>query len=188
MQIRQAVLLATMVSFARPALAQEPGLHQLQTEALLAFAEHEVKVLGAAFSAAQFDIELMERMIEEITRTVDAAKRSLDRTSDLLPEDIAKGAAKDVKAVRELLVRAEAEVATLKKETEAQVKPYLQKLESEDEESEGEIAVPDWDALKDHVGWIYLDVSDARKSVGKLSKLAKTPALKPPAKPKGKRG
>ena len=181
------LLLAPALAATGTANAQNAGLHHAQSGALLGYADAEIKVLYAALTDRQFDLELVERLIAELDRTVTDAKRSTDRSTDLLDEKQAK-LRPELEKIRKLLVAAEKELGMLKSDIEGQVKPFLKQLEGDDDERDGvpEAAPePDWERLKAHAGWIASDVGGAAKLHGKLSKKLKGPRLRTPPKPKG---
>ncbi len=176
--------------FAGAAHAQSSGLHHAQTGALLSFANGEVKVLYAALTDRQFDLELTERLIGELSRAVADAKRSTDRSTDLLDEKQEK-LRPNLEKVRAALVSAQKQVDLLKADVEGQVKPFLAQLENDErDEREGEpepVPEPDWNTLKGHAGWIAVDLATAIKLHGRLNKKIKVPRLRTPPKPKGER-
>lgn len=94
------------------ALAQDAGLHHAQSGALIAYAESEVKVLYAALSAREFDMELTQRMVSELKRSVADAKKSTDRSTDLL-SDAQEKLRPQLEKIRADLVAAEKQIQKL---------------------------------------------------------------------------
>jgi len=167
--------------------AQSVKLHHLQSQALLSFSKAELTLLYGAFSAREFDMALTKELMVALSASLKDAKKHVDRSTDLLEEKQEKLRPKFEK-LRGHLVDAERELLSLTQDVASQVKPYLDAMENDEEEKEGEgPAAPDWNLLKRHIGWVAFDVGAAQKIHGSLGKKLKLPRLRMPRKPKGKR-
>ena len=183
--------LALLGAFAFEARADNAELQHAQTGALLGYADFEARFMFTVLTSRELDPAAIKAANGEMKRTIEDAKKSVDRTVALLSEAQAK-IEPDLKKLRDDLKKAGDQLERFNKDFGEQSK--LMKVE---EEPSDEIAAPagsapkeeggaqpNWELLKSGAGWLYDDLSVAQADAKKLAaKLA--PKLKAPPKPKG---
>jgi hypothetical protein len=190
MKTASLVLMTTAIAIApiSSARAEDPMLHHAHSGALLAYADAEVQVLYNTFLAKEFDPELAKTTLKELERTVNTAKRSVDRTRLMLGDD-SKLEPEFAKLI-DVLKRAEKQLSNLNTDVEEQTG---EKEEGEPSDHRGDDAPKDeapkldWNLLKNGASWLYADIKEARAMHATVGKKLKGSALKPPPKPAGKR-
>lgn len=166
--------------------AQTHELYFHQTGALLAYAEAEVKILNTALLAKEFDPDLAKKTVQEIDRTLGAAKQTVDRVTALLPEKLSKNEPALVK-LRELIKNTEDQLQRLGTDIEEQTAPRQEDEVSDELEEAASGPTHDWDLLKNGCGWLYVDLKTARTAYAKLAKGLRVKGVSTPKKPRGKR-
>lgn len=186
---------AAMAAFgiARPAAAQDHGLHHVQAGALLDYSETQIKILYAAVTAKVYDPKVTKDTLEELKRTLGAAKRHAGRTGTLLPENLMKHEPAAEK-LRAAISKAEDQLAKLATDIEEQTKSLTAGEEevelgerADDSAGDAEPATIDWQLLKNGVGWLNVDVRGAKSLHKALGRKIRVKSLRAPPKPRGKR-
>jgi hypothetical protein len=178
-------LLAVALFSANVARAEEAHLYHAQSGALLAFADAEVMILFNALLAKEFDPEIVKGLLKDLERSVNDAKRSVDRTRIVLGDE--KLEPEFVKLL-DVIKRAESQVTRLSTDIEEQTgeKEEEPSDHRNDEEPE-EPKKADWNLLKNDAAWLYQDIKDARAQHATVGKKLKGAPLKAPPKASGKR-
>lgn len=169
------------------AAAQNHDLHMAQAGALIDYAKVETRLLYSVMSARVFDLALANASVEELARTLSAAKKSLDRTDALLPESMS-GQSPRILKVRDQLVRAERQLEAFKSLLEQETAAMSAEEDEEDEEAEEgeEPRRTDWAGMKTSVAWLAKDVGSVDASYSTLAKSMGIRLKTPPA-PRGAR-
>lgn len=176
------LIVALLIGIATPAAAQDHRLHLGQAGALLDYAEFESRLLYAAVTARVFDLSLTQSTVEELNRSLTAAKKSLDRADALLPEG-EESASKAILSIRNQLVQAERQLQAFSDLLQAEAAA----LDDEDAEvEEGEARQTDWQGLKSGAGWLAKDVRTALSGHRGLAKRMGIRVAPAPA-PRGER-
>lgn len=181
-------LFASFVLLA-PALAsaQTHELYFHQTGALLNYADAEVRILYAALTAKEFDPDLTKRTLEELDRTLSAAKKNVDRVTALLPEKLTK-VQPDLVKFREQIKNTEDQLQKLATDIEEQTAPREAEGDLADELEEAAAApARDWNLLKNGCGWLYTDIKTSKGVYAKLARQLKVKPVRTPKRPRGKR-
>lgn len=182
-------MLALLGSSPGLAHAEDAALHHVQSGALLAYAEAEVKILYAAIAAKEFDPELTKAILKELERTINGAKKSVDRTLSLLTSEDSKGEP-ELQRFRDLVKGAETQLGKLTTDVEEQTAPEEEAKSGprEGEEDEGKEPIKrDWELLKTGTGWLYVDLLACLEAQARLIKKLDVKPLAAPPKPRAKR-
>lgn len=175
------------------ALAQSHDLQYAQAGALLTYAQAELNLLYAALTDKQFDPKLTKDTIDELNRSLQDAKKRIDRTIALLPENKAK-AEPDLEKLRAQIKTCQDSLTKLANDIEEQTaapsdeEGGLGEPKTNDDELPAEEgAQRDWELLKRGTGWLGVDLAAARKSYARLARKVGVRRIKTPPKPRGKR-
>ena len=172
------------------AFAQGHELHYAQAGALLAYGQSELNLLFAALTAKEFDPKLTKDTVAELERTLNDAKKRVDRATALLPESLEKNQP-EMEKLRAAIKQCEDTLAKLGNDiTEQTGAPEESDVElGSRPEEELDEAPPqrDWELLKRGTGWLAVDLGDARKKYSALARKLKLKSMKSPPKPRGKR-
>lgn len=184
LKTRQLVTLTLFAMTLAPAsgLAQNHKLPFVQAGASLSYAKTEVRILYAAITAREFDLGFTKATLEQVEQALAKAKRSLDRSETLLPENMSKLSSR-LLAARENVVAAEGQLEKLG----AAVVEQTKSLTVEDEDEAAELPPTDWKLLEQETGWLWVDVTAAASAHAKLTQPLKVKPLKKVRKPRGKR-
>jgi hypothetical protein len=171
------------------ARAEDAFLHYAQSGALLSYAEAEVQVLYAAFSAKEFDPELAKVLLKELDRSLNDAKKSADRAQVLVGDEKIEP---EFTKLMDLVKRCETQLRDLTNDVEEQTgakESDEPKDHRDDVEPNDDASGPkhDWALLKNGAAWLFQDIKDARAHHAAMGKKLKGGPIKPPAKPSGKR-
>jgi hypothetical protein len=174
--------------FTVEARAEDAYLHHAHSGSLLAYAESEVAIVYATFLAKEFDPELAKTITKELGRSLNDAKKAVDRTRLVASEDKLEG---DFSKLLDILRRSEKQVTDLTTDIEEQTgtKEAEPSDHRDDLESAGERKAKkgDWTLLKNDAAWLNQDIKDARALHASIAKKLKGGPVKPPPKPSGKR-
>lgn len=166
--------------------AEDAVLHHAQSGALLEYADMETQILYATLSAKEFDVELAHSMLKELARTLNDAKRGVDRTRLLVSDEKLEP---ELTKVLESVKRAENQLRDLTTDVEEQT-GEKEPAHDDHRDELGEAEEPpkrDWALLKNGTAWLYSDLKEARALHASAGKKLKGAPLKPPPKPSGKR-
>lgn len=174
-----------VVASASPAWAQGADLHYAQAGALLSYGEAEIRILYAALSAKEFDPSITKSVVDELNRSLNEAKKRVDRTIPLL-EEKDKALEPEMLKLREAIKKCEDELTKLNTDIEEQTGAKGDDEEKKDDDDE-ERPQTDWELLKRGTSWLNVDIGNAKTAYAALAKKMKAPTLVAPPKPKGKR-
>lgn len=180
----------TLGAASTEARAEAYDLYFAQAGALLQYAQGEINILYGALTAKEFDPKITKDTVEELDRTLSAAKRSVDRVIALLPEDLGKNAP-DLEKLRASIKQCEDALNKLGNDITEQT-GSTEEAEAElgsrpDEDLEEAPPQRDWELLKRGTGWLSVDLDDAKAKYNGLARKLKLKGLKSPPKPRGKR-
>ena len=187
-----AAVMVCGVGLARPAQAQDYSLAYAQAGALLTYSEAELRVLYAGVTAREYDPKIIKDTIAELKRAIGDAKRQVGRVGTLLPDDLSKHQP-EVEKLRLSISKAEDQLTKLTNDIDEQTKALAgddaePELGERAEADEGDEAPKvDWELLKAGIGWLNVDVGEAKKLYAGVAKKLKMAGLKVPPKPRGKR-
>ncbi|MCC7384088.1 MAG: hypothetical protein IT384_19755 [Deltaproteobacteria bacterium] len=192
--MKRAAILASVLAVAgwgRAAGAEEAAPHHVRASAMLELADQEAKLLYAVLTAKVFDVELSMTLASDLVRAIGEAKSSVFRAEALLDEAAAKSAP-ELKKIQDTMKAAEESARKLENDLKQETKG-LKEDESEDiapaaGSGPSEAKTPSWDLLKDDVGQLYKELSEAKAGVARTARVVKPPVLKAPPPPKAKKG
>ncbi len=181
------MLSLTALSVASTARAEDAHLYHAQSGALLTFAEAEATIIFNALLAKEFDPELAKTLLKDLERSINDAKRAIDRTRIILGDEKLEP---DLVKLLDIVKRAESQVTRLSTNVEEQTGEKEEEPSDHRNDDEGEEApkTRDWNLLKNDTAWLAQDIKDARAAHTAFTKKLKgaTP-MKPPPKAAGKR-
>ncbi len=176
-----------MAVLSKDARAEDAVLHHAHSGALLLYSEAEAVILYNSFLAKEFDPDLAKTVLKELERSLNDAKKSIDRTrlvvgDQKLEQEFAK--------LLDIMKRAETQLRDLSTDVEEQTGQKESEPSDHKDELDGEekTTTHDWALLKNEASWLHQDIKDARAFHQMLGKKVKGTPMKPPPKPSGKRG
>lgn len=175
------------VAFSTSARAEDASLYHAESGALLAFADADVTIVYNVLLAKEFDPELAKTLLKDLERSVNDAKRAIDRTRIVLGDE--KLEPEFVKLL-DVVKRAESMVTRFTTDVEEQTgsKEDEPSDHRDDEEGSDTPKHHDWNLLKNDAAWLFQDIKDARTMHAAVGKKIKGAApLKSPPKASGKR-
>lgn len=179
------VLSLGVLGAATTARAEDAHLYHAQSGALLTFAEAEVTIMFNALLAKEFDPELAKTLIKDLERSINDAKRAIDRTRIILGDEKLEP---DLVKILDIVKRAESQVTRLSTNIEEQTgEKEEEPSDHREEETEEAPKTRDWNLLKNDASWLAQDIKDARAAHTAFSKKLKSAPMKAPPKAAGKR-
>jgi hypothetical protein len=174
------------VAIAGTARAEEAHLYHAQSGALLAYADAATTIIYNALLAKEFDPEIAKTLIKDLERSVNDAKRTIDRTRIILGDEKLEP---EFTKLLDIVKRAESQVTRFGTDIEEQTgEKEPEASDHRDDDAEEEPKKHDWTLLKNDAAWLFQDIKDARTAhaaVGK--KLKGSTPMKTPPKAAGKR-
>lgn len=178
--------LALVAGTAGSARAEDAHLYHAQSGALLTFAEAEITILYNVLLAKEFDPEIVKGLLKDLERSVNDAKRTIDRTRIILGDEKLEP---EFTKMLDIVKKAESQVTRLATDVEEQTGEKEEAPSDHREEPEEEAPKNrDWNLLKNDASWLFQDLKDARAAHAALAKKLKGVApMKTPPKATGKR-
>ncbi len=167
--------------------ANEGVMHYIQSGALLAYADAELRILYGLLNKKTYNPELAKSVLDELDRALGGAKKSAERALTLFVDD-KRQLGKSMGALRDEIRKAEEQLRTFRNELSEETASDAEEWTGELGEEADEKKTTDWKSLRRGVGWLGVDLKAARRKHRRVAKQLDLPAMRAPPRPRGARG